>query len=194
MEVSGQNVVKCDEEKALKCLLDAFGSTFSLEEIASAYCKASRNVDLAGEILYDMQGSSSTSATPSSNSDAKAEESSESSDGYSFENSFHERKNLRPKVRPVSAGTVSSIIGKDYVRPMPSANGSSGVTKPIKLDAKVLPMTGIWREKSMPNTLKHDRLHQDMEEFLFKMLGDGFQLDRNMIREVLGIDTQTLCC
>ena len=51
MEVSGQNIVKCDEEKALKCLLDAFGSVFSLEEIASAYCKASRNADLAGEML-----------------------------------------------------------------------------------------------------------------------------------------------
>ncbi|KAJ1381901.1 HscB, C-terminal domain superfamily [Sesbania bispinosa] len=185
MEVSGQNVVTCDEEKALKCLLEAFGTVFSLEEIASAYCKASRNADLAGEILNEMQGSSSTSATYSSNSDAKAEESSVSSDGYSLENSGQERKNLRPKVPPVSVGSVSSLIGKEYVKPMPSANGSYGVTKPIKLDAKELPMTGIWREKSKPNILKDDQLHQDMEDFLFKMLGDGFQLERNMIREVL---------
>ena len=187
MEVSGQNIVTCDEEKALKCLLDAFGSAFSLEEIASAYCKASRNADLAGEILYEMQGSSSSSSSHVSNVDATVEESSESSDGYSLENSWQERKTLRPKVRPVSVGTVSSIIGKNYVRPMPSANGYCGTTKPVKLDAKGLPMTGIWREKTKPNTLKHNQLHQDMEDFLFKMLGYGFRLDRDMIRGVLGI-------
>ncbi|XP_061375578.1 putative nuclear RNA export factor SDE5 isoform X2 [Gastrolobium bilobum] len=187
MEVSGQNVVTCDEEKALKCLLDAFGSAFSLEEIASAYCKASRNACLAGEILYEMQGSSSTSATPSSNGGARVEESSLSSDGYPFENFAQERKKSSSRVRPASTGTVSSIIGKDYVRPMSSGNGSYGVTKPIKLDANVLPMTGIWREKCKPDMLKHDQLQQDMEDFLFKMLGDGFQLDRNMIREVLDI-------
>lgn len=198
MEVSAQNLVKCDEEKALKCLLDAFGSVFSLEEIASAYCKASRNADLAGEILYGMQESSSgSSATTldSSGADVRTEGSSESSDGCSLENSFQERKTWRPKVRPVSAGTVSSIIGKDYVRPVPLANGSIGVTKPPKLDAKSLPMTGIWREKGKPDVSgrNHGQLHQDMEDFLFKMLGDGFQLDRNMIRQVLdtcGYDMQ----
>ncbi|KAK7302774.1 hypothetical protein RJT34_13670 [Clitoria ternatea] len=195
MEVSGQNIVKCDEEKALKCLLDAFGSAFSLEEIASAYCKARRNVDLAGEILYEMQGSnSSTSATDTtSNADVKTEGSSESSDGYSFEDSCQERRNSRPKFRPVSIGTVSSVIGKDYGRPMPSVSGSFDAAKPTKLNAKSLPMTGIWLEKSKPNISKHDQLHHDMEDFLFKMLGDGFQLDRNMIREVLdtcGYDMQ----
>ncbi|ESW20169.1 hypothetical protein PHAVU_006G186500 [Phaseolus vulgaris] len=195
MEVSGQNIVKCEEEKALKCLLDAFGSVFSLEEIASAYCKASRNADLAGEILFEMQGSSlgsSSTTLDSSNTDIRTEGSSESSDGHSLENSFQERKT---KVRPVSAGTVSSIIGKNYVRPAPSANGSFGTKKPIKLDAKSLPMTGIWREKNKPDvsSSKHDQLHQDMEDFLFKMLGDGFQLERNMIRQVLdtcGYDIQ----
>ncbi|TKY71689.1 hypothetical protein E2542_SST00421 [Spatholobus suberectus] len=198
MEVSGQNIVKCDEEKALKCLLDAFGSVFSLEEIASAYCKASRNADLAGEILYEMQGSSSaaSAAHDSSNADVRTDEaSSESSDGYSLENSSQERKTSRAKVRPVSVGSVSSIIGKGYVRPAPSPNGSFGGTKPTKLDAKSLPMTGIWREKSKldVSSSKYGQLHQDMEDFLFKMLGDGFQLDRNMIRQVLdtcGYDMQ----
>ncbi|RDX83885.1 putative nuclear RNA export factor SDE5, partial [Mucuna pruriens] len=185
MEVSGQNLVKCDEEKALKCLLDAFGSVFSLEEIASAYCKASRNADLAGEILYEMQGSTSASTSHDSSN----------ADGYSHESSFQERKTSRPKARPVLAGTVSSIIGKDYVRPASSANGSFASIKPTKLDAKSLPTTGIWREKSKQDvsSSKPDRLHQDMEDFLFKMLGDGFKLDRNMIRQVLhtcGYDMQ----
>ncbi|KAL4349264.1 hypothetical protein AHAS_Ahas10G0024600 [Arachis hypogaea] len=127
MEVPAQNIVTCDEEKALKCLLDAFGSVFSLEEIASAYCKASRNADLAGEMLYEMKGTSSSSSSHSSNADARVEETSGTSDGYSVENSSHERKNLRAKARSVSVGTVSGTIGRDYVRPVPSANGDRTV-------------------------------------------------------------------
>ena len=73
MGASSSNVPKYDDEEiVLKGLLDAFGSTFTLDEIATAYCKACRNADLAGEILYDLQGSSS-------NGEVKGEESSESS-------------------------------------------------------------------------------------------------------------------
>ncbi|XP_019426188.1 PREDICTED: putative nuclear RNA export factor SDE5 isoform X2 [Lupinus angustifolius] len=185
MEVSSQTIVTCDEEKALKSLLDAFGSTFSLDEIATAYCKASRNADLAVEILYEMQGSSSTSETHSSNVHTRVEESSKSAYGSSFENSFQERKSIKSKARPVSVGTVSSMIGKDYVRSKPSTNETYVARKPLKLDANALPMAGIWREKTKPNIVKHNQLHQDMEDFLVNMLGDGFQLDRDMIREVL---------
>jgi hypothetical protein len=188
MEVAGQNIVTYDEDEALKHLYDAFGSSFSLDDIADAYIKASKNVDFAGEILYDMTGSSSTSGNHSSYSDAKVEVSSESSDGHSLENSFNGRKNFRPKVRPVSAGTVSSVINKSYVRPMPPAKRSNGMTKPPKLDAKELPMTGIWREKGMSKPSKRDQLQADMEDFLFKMLGVGFQLERNTIRDVLGTE------
>lgn len=191
MEVSGQNGFKYDEEQALNSLLDAFGSAFSLEEIASAYCRASRNADLAGEILFGMQRSSSTSTTNSSNADTSVKVCADSSDGFSFENSCHERENsrgLKPKVRPVSVGSVSSILGKDYARSMLSVNGSyHGTTKPLKLDRNILPMSEIWGDECKPNISEHDQLHQDMEDFLFKMLGDGFKLDREKIREVLGI-------
>jgi hypothetical protein len=49
-------------------------------------------------------------------------------------------------------------------------------------------MTGIWREKntSKPTSSKRDQLQADMEDFLFKMLGVGFQVERNTIREILG--------
>ncbi|KAF7803464.1 putative nuclear RNA export factor SDE5 isoform X2 [Senna tora] len=197
MEISGQNGFKYDEENALNSLLDAFGSAFSLEEIASAYCKASRNANLAGEILFDMQRSSSISALNSSNADAGVEVCTESSYGLSSENSCHDAEHsrgLKAKVHPVSVGTVSSRLGKDYVKSMPLANWSyRAKTKPLKLDANVLSMSEIWDDQSKPNTLKHDKLHQDMEDFLFKMLGDGFQLDRDKIREVLdncGYDMQ----
>ncbi|CAL5183426.1 unnamed protein product [Lathyrus oleraceus] len=187
MEVAGQNGVVYNEDEALKRLYDVFGASCTLDNIAYAYCKANRNIDLAGEILYDMKGGSSTSGTHSSNSDAKAEELSESSDGLSSENSFRGRKGFKPKVRPVSAGTVSSVIGKSYVRPTVSGNGSNGMTKPPKLDARTMPVTGIWREKSTPKAdSSKNQLQEEMEDFLFKMLGDGFKLERNVIREVLG--------
>ncbi|XP_058750710.1 putative nuclear RNA export factor SDE5 [Vicia villosa] len=187
MEIAGQNGGVYDEDEALRRLYDVFGASCTLENIAHAYCKANRNIDLAGEILYDMKEGSSTSGNQSCNSDAKVEVSSESSDGRSFESSFNGRKGFKPKIRPVSAGTVSSVIGKSYVKPAPSVNGFNGTTKPPKLDARTMPVTGIWREKSKPkaDSSKRDQLQEDMEEFLFKMLGDGFKLERNVIREVL---------
>ncbi|KAJ7962561.1 putative Smr domain-containing protein [Quillaja saponaria] len=190
MEVSGPSVCKFDcEEKALKTLLDAFGSAFSLDEIASAFCKASRNPDLAGEILYDMQRSNSTTTTHESITKDSIQTSSTSSYGFTFEKSSRENGNSstsKPKLRPVSVGTVSGILGKDYIRSVPPANGSYRTTKPVKLDSKVMPMTEIWGVESKSNFSRHDHLHQDMEDFLFNMLGDGYQLDRDMIREVLG--------
>ncbi|KAJ7946974.1 putative Smr domain-containing protein [Quillaja saponaria] len=190
MEVSSPSVCKSDiEEKALKTLLDAFGSAFSLDQIASAFCKASRNPDLAGEILYDMQRSNSTSATHESTAEASIQASSTLSDGFTFGKSNRENENSKtskPKLCPVSLGTVSGKLGKHYIRSVPPANGSYRTTKPLKLDTKVMPMTEIRGVESKSNFSRHDRLHQDMEDFLFKMLGDGYQLDRDVIREVLG--------
>ncbi|KAK7246518.1 hypothetical protein RIF29_41387 [Crotalaria pallida] len=140
-----------------------------------------------------MQGSSSTLATHPSNACVWIEKHKESANGSSFKNSSNPCKS---KARPVSVGTVSGVIGKDYVRSTSSANGSYGVTKPVKLDAKARappPMIGVWREKTKPTIVKHNQLHQDMEDFLFNMLGDGFNLDRDRIKEVLdscGYDMQ----
>ncbi|XVF87498.1 hypothetical protein PTKIN_Ptkin18bG0125000 [Pterospermum kingtungense] len=233
MEVSGLNGLQYDEEKALNSLLDAFGSIFSLKDIASAYCEAGRNVNLAGQILYEMQGGSSSSvatdrsngevkndetcgsthvnaqnycqekgvsaapkqnwgpvsgATDASRGEAKKDESSVSSCSDSSLNSCQGNGDLRApkqKYRPASGGTVSSMIGKGYMKSVPSANGSYPGTKPLKVDSKELPMSVIWGEENKSSTLKEDRLHKDMEDFLFKMLGEGFQLDRVVIREVL---------
>lgn len=190
MEVSPSNMAKYnDEDQVLRCLLEAFGSLFSLEEIASAYCKAGRNADLAGQILYDMQENTSASLSHPSNGEAMHEESSESSYGNLSKESCPSKRKLKTvkqKWRPVSGGTVSSVLGKDYVKSMPVANGSSIATKPLKLDANELPMSELWGEDIKPKPSNNDRMHKDMEEFLFKMLGDGFQLERDVIRQVLG--------
>ena len=60
------------------------------------------------------------------------------------------------------------------------------VRKPLKLDSKVMPMSELWEVEAKSCSPKYDHLHQEMEDFLFKMLGDGFQLDRDVIRQVLG--------
>ncbi|XWS15735.1 hypothetical protein CRYUN_Cryun34aG0027200 [Craigia yunnanensis] len=241
MEVSGLNVLQYDEEKALNSLLDAFGSVFSLMDIASAYCEAGRNANLAGQILYEMQGSNSSVATDrsnaevkndetsgstcgsnsqnycqanggftapkqkerpvstasdASNGEAKKDEPSESSCSNSSQNSYQANGDLRApkqKCRPVSGGTVSSMLGKGYMKSVPLANGSYPGTKPLKVDSEELPMSVLWGEGLKSSTLKEDRLHKDMEDFLFKMLGEGFRLDRDVIREVLdscGYDMQ----
>lgn len=189
MEISNPNGLSHgDEEKALQALLDAFGSNFSLEEIASAYCKAGQNADMAGKILYKMQGNTSSS-TPASNVGMRNEKSSKSSNGDIPESSFPNEKSSIPKKkwRPVSGGTISSVL-KDYSRSnsIHCANGSQMVTKPLKLDQEELPMSEIWMENDNLKPAKGNNLHKDMEDFLLNMLGYGFKLDRNVIRQVLG--------
>ncbi|XP_056172054.1 putative nuclear RNA export factor SDE5 isoform X1 [Syzygium oleosum] len=190
MDASGLMVQKSDDDqKGLKVLLDAFGSVFSLEEIASAYCKARRNADDAGYILSDMKGSPVASTTDNTHCVAKSELSEEFSCGNISEKLVQGDGNpgsSKEKWRPISVGTVSSVIDKDYVRSTSLANGSCMAAKPLKLDSKVLPASELSGKDSKLDACKDDQMHRDMEDFLFKMLGEGFQLDRDVIREVLG--------
>ncbi|XP_021825900.1 putative nuclear RNA export factor SDE5 isoform X2 [Prunus avium] len=184
MEASGLNgASNFDDEKALKGLLEAFGAAFSLDQIASAFCKAGKNADDAAEAL--------AMSTPNGEAKPRGEEESSrlsldnsSKKPYQYQANGNSRAS-KPKYRPVSGGSVSSIIGKQYVKKTPSANGSCNATKPLKLDSEVLPMSEIWLEKAESNSSRDDGLHQDMEDFLFTMLGDGFKLERERIREVL---------
>jgi hypothetical protein len=208
----------CDvENRDLQKLLEAFGSAFSLEDIASAYCKARRNVDMAGEILCASHGSTSHSDTRISNdklerASSTSSELSSELDGASampsevsffnvLQSSYHggrTTRSMKSKVRPVSIGTVSGLIAKDYSRPRPVTNEYPKATKPPKLDLKDLPFSKIWSEEVLPSTTaRNGTVHVDVEEFMFKMLGDGFQLDKNVIREVLGkfpYHFSYLCC
>lgn len=193
LEMESSGSVFVDEERALKCLLDAFGSTFTLSEIASAYCKAGRNADKASEFLSKMQGSAVSSSTDNT-LDGEARGTKLSSVASCTNSDVSEQScegngnsgPIVPRNRPVSVGSVSSVIGKGYIRTTRSSNGSCNATKPRKLDAKVLPVSELWGEESESNSARGDLIHRYMEEFLYSMLGDGFQLERNVIREVLG--------
>lgn len=174
--------------KALKALFEAFGPLFSPQDIASAYYKADQNADLAGLILYDKQESTFTSSV--TNGGARTVESSKSSYDTLSKRSCYANGKFRAskqKWRPVSGGTISSILGKEYTKSMPLANSYCMGKKPMKLDAKELPMSEIWGEETKVNPSKNDHMYKDIENFLFRMLGDGFQLERDDIRGVLGI-------
>ncbi|XP_065877131.1 putative nuclear RNA export factor SDE5 isoform X2 [Euphorbia lathyris] len=175
-----------NNEKALKGLLGAFGSTFSIQDITSAYHKADKKADLAGEIL-EMQGRGSTSSEFASHRKPIFVESSRSYDNV-FEKSRHPNGKARAqkqKWRPISGGTVSSVLGKDYIKPVPIANGCMG-TKPTKLDTKELPASVLWGEETGLNPSKNGQLQKETEDFVFRMLGGGFQLEEHLIQQIIG--------
>lgn len=174
------------DSRSLQVLLEAFGSRFSLDDIAAAYCQASQNVDVAGEILFAMtekttlsdqikpKGATSKPTHVDVPKEVQRQEDSKA-------------KVWRPKRNSISVGTVSNVIGKEYVRYRPISNAPREATKPMKIDSRDIPETEIWSEE-MPksNEANISRAPTGVEEFIVKMLGEGFQASQDVIHEVLG--------
>ncbi|KAI3937011.1 hypothetical protein MKX01_015226 [Papaver californicum] len=97
-------------------------------------------------------------------------------------------KGSKSKKLSVSIGTVSSVLGKGYAKTNTSANVPVRASKPLKVDIKEFLVDDlIDGDVSSDSAAMKDQMHTGIEEFLFKMLGnDGFQLDMDDIREVLG--------
>lgn len=178
-----------DETRALKALLDAFGTFCTLEDIASAYCKAGRDVCKAGDMLYQLQESSS-SGFRHAQIGKNIPQPEESSDEDNLKCSILLGKNskgTKPKKLSVSVGTISSVLGKKYVGVPSSRNESCETTKPPKLEIREQMLDVLESESFMPNSVQSSTLNdKDVEEFLFSMLGDGFKLSMDVIRDVLG--------
>ncbi|TQE10482.1 hypothetical protein C1H46_003937 [Malus baccata] len=208
MQALNTPAASCDDERRdLEYLLEAFSSMVSLKDIASAYCQAKCNVEMAGEILCRSHLTSSNGASSSKvkleGASATSLEGLESgrdvasavhagvSTAKSIQNPFNGMDNtraLRSKKLSASVGTVSGMIGKEYSRPRASTIEYTEVKKPLKLDWKEVPASAIWSEEVQSTTPPtNSKLHADAEEFLCKMLGEGFKLDMNVIREVLGL-------
>ncbi|XP_072080330.1 putative nuclear RNA export factor SDE5 isoform X7 [Arachis hypogaea] len=170
------------EERDLSVLLESFGSLFSLEDIASAYCEAKRNVNMAAEILCASSNSDELKGTIS--------EPTKVSSASEFPNSLHGKRNsgaVKSKPHRVSLGTVSGVVGKEYIHPkkMPTQGVKS---KPSKIDAKELPESETWSERdSLKIEAAKGSMRDDVVNFLFQMLGDGFELDKDKIHDVLGL-------
>ncbi|XP_074303369.1 putative nuclear RNA export factor SDE5 [Silene latifolia] len=190
------------EDKDLKSLLDAFGSKFSLQDIASAFCKAGRDPDLAGQILSETQQSPSTHEMHVSNVPLTSRTHSRASKVNGFCETQHANGNglkaTISKRNPASMGTVSGVLGNYYVWRATNSNGNPNGTKPLKVDASESSMPVSFTDHSLESkdansrtfedsSLKKDaNMNDDVEEFLFEMLGRGFQLERSAIHEVLG--------
>ncbi|KAB5560481.1 hypothetical protein DKX38_005438 [Salix brachista] len=119
---------------------------------------------LAVQILQDMEGGALTSSSHSSNVEAilnvgssgssnveavLSEGSTESSNGFILKKCDANGKfrNVKQKWCAVSGGTVSSVLGKSYIRSRPVGNGSCVATKPLKLDEKEFPTSELWGEE-----------------------------------------------
>lgn len=163
----------CNSSMDMELLLEAFGSSFSLETISSAYSQASRNVELAGVILYELQGTTAVSYESKDGMDAASTSSSNLiSDGTSKYQYIAEESVTGLSVN----NAISGISGGQHLK---STNASSKIHSFDMHSNKSL-------AASHSNTGKDDNMHADIEDFLFQMLGDGFQLDMKMIHEVLG--------
>lgn len=162
------------DSRSLQVLLDAFGSRFSLDDITAAYHEASQNVDVAGEILFAM-----------------TEKTTESDQVEKNEATHAKAKVLRPKKSSVSVGSVSSVIGKEYVRTRPVSNPRQEASKPVKIDSKDIPETEMWCEESKEANII-SRAPTEVEEFIVKMLGEGFQASPELIHQILGKQSSLL--
>ncbi|TYH30159.1 hypothetical protein ES288_A01G071800v1 [Gossypium darwinii] len=168
-------------EAALKELLDAFGSKFSLEEIATAYYEAKGNVSITADILYARNnGRTSKEAVDTyENKSAAANTTS-----MKLLSGWESETAASPKY--TSSNLNSEALKENYVKPRPSRMDSLNTTKPVKIDSKEFPASLIWNEEAPScRTTRNNTKNGDLDKFLFEMLGDGFQLDKSVIQEVL---------
>lgn len=157
------------EEKILKSLFEGFASV-SVEEAASAYREANRDLNKAAEILTKgaaLEEQSTTSSISSGNYDAGSSSSSNAWEVFGDVNNFLQdglKQKSKPKLKKVvvSAGTVSAMLGKDYVRSTPKKVSSE--TKGFHVEN--------WSK-------------EEAEQFLCSMLGDDCELSLAVVSDVL---------
>ncbi|KAG8071587.1 hypothetical protein GUJ93_ZPchr0006g46143 [Zizania palustris] len=178
-----------DETRALNALLDAFSCAFSLEDIATAYCKANGDVNRAGDLLTGLELSmgKSNAVDPSVGTilphiDKAVEETFTKNSGQA-----RSREKLQQKCS-ASFGTVSCMLEKGSTRATASVNRITGKEKHpmVELPEYMRDDFNVKNEKSDSAPKKETLNNRDIEEFLFSMLGEGFKLSMEMIREVLG--------
>ncbi|KAF5189859.1 silencing defective [Thalictrum thalictroides] len=190
MEASSSCSLKRDDEtRALEGLLDIFGCAFDLREIAAAFCKAGRNYEVAAEILSEPKGCSLSAAPTHVTSDRPRAVDLSEQLSENISKAFADRNfpTSKPKKHSVSVGTVSSVLGKGYSNPRTLSNESCQAVKPMKVNLSEFQLNEVREEGALLDaaTVK-DPINNDLGEFLFKMLGDGFQLGADVIQDVLG--------
>ncbi|TKW40554.1 hypothetical protein SEVIR_1G253200v4 [Setaria viridis] len=196
-----------NETRALNTLLDVFGCAFSLDDIADAYIKAKGDVNKAGDFLTDLQLSLPHINAVEPSVETNLPQADKAVEENYMENSSQPRTlsqvdqaveekhtensdQMPEKLQKTRAafGTVSSILGKESARATATANVSSKRDKPLKVELPEY-MRDDFKVKSdeSDSVPRRETLNnRDVEEFLFCMLGEGFKLSMDVIREVLG--------
>ncbi|KAJ6716050.1 hypothetical protein OIU74_008732 [Salix koriyanagi] len=141
---------KQEGTKVVEALMEAFDS-ISIEEAEEAYREAKGDIDKAAQILAKLDGKYTGS-------------SSASRDGF-LEGNLVNRKGFRggnkqKKVLAVT-GTVSTVLGKEYVKASP------------RMDSM--------KEKGFGNGV----VEKEAEQFLCSMLGNDCELSMGVVRDVL---------
>ncbi|KAK4412479.1 SMR domain-containing protein [Sesamum alatum] len=142
----------------------------SVEADASAYREADRDPSKAAEIPTTsavLEEQSTTGSSSSRNYDAGSSSSSNASEVFGDANNFLQdgfKQKSKHKLKKVvaSAGTVSTVLGKDYVRSIPK---------------KVSSKTKGFREENW--------IKEEAEQFLCSMLGDDCELSLAVVSDVL---------
>ncbi|KAL6634820.1 hypothetical protein ACP70R_027491 [Stipagrostis hirtigluma subsp. patula] len=198
-----------DETRALNALLDAFSCAFSLDDIADAYTKAKGDVNRAGDILTDLQLSlphnndvDRSVQTNLSQIDKVVEENYRENSSQPravsqiekaveekhMENSDQRRMPEKLQKTSASFGTVSTMLGKESSRDTTTANRVSKKEKPLKVELpEYMRDDSNVKSDGTDSAPRRETLNnRDVEEFLFCMLGEGFKLSMEVIRDVLG--------
>ncbi|XP_028082638.1 SMR domain-containing protein At5g58720-like isoform X2 [Camellia sinensis] len=166
-----------EERRVVKSLMESFTSV-SIEEASSAYREANGDPSKAAEILGELleiadDQATSCSGSSSSLGPSSAEVFMDANCGGSGVRGRGFRGTNKQKKVIASTGTVSTILGKEYVRSSPRKD----VYKPLKGYAYGPANKG------------------DAEQFLCSMLGDDCELSMAVVRDVLcqcGYDVEKL--
>ncbi|XP_022755886.1 SMR domain-containing protein At5g58720-like isoform X2 [Durio zibethinus] len=174
---SGQQDLRREEEdneeqkKSLNSLMKAFCS-ISLEQATSAYNQAKGVLDKVAEMLSNLIDNDNESEDPEpSTSSISSGSSSSGSSGSDFAetvctqnpNSLRGRcRGGKQQKRVVAAiGTVSTVLGKEYVKARPR------------------------RDSAAEAAARSVLVKEEAEQFLFSMLGDESELGVAVVRDVL---------
>ncbi|CAH9075210.1 unnamed protein product [Cuscuta epithymum] len=160
-EVSNFGDSPPDGEIMWRRLLEPFASV-SIDEAASAYREANGDLNRAAEILGNLGETAEDQSTTSSISSWYASSSSSELSGEDQCAQYRVLQKSKMKKVVASAGTVSTVLGKDYVSSLPK-NQSSGQKK--------FSLESYCKEES--------------EQFLCSMLGDDCHLSLAVVRDVL---------
>lgn len=171
-----------DETRVLAALLDAFHPFYSLQEIASAYCRAGSDLKKAGDILCQLQKGNSSVVHPENDNGMNTLQLEGS---FSEDNAKYSNHTRGSKTKKLSAtvGSVSTILGKAYTRSTSSKKEMVEATKPLKLEVRAPSVDEL---QTGTVQLEEQLDKKGAEEFLFSMLGDDFKISMDVVREVLG--------